>query len=209
LKNIFCYGDSITWGFDPDTWARYEYADRWTSVLQDKLGDEYFVTVNALQGRTTAWEHPFLPLRNGRDHLMMLLESNAPLDLVIVMLGTNDIISMLKLSAEESSSGMLSLIRIIYQSLSGPDGKIPKIMIISPPVIGNLSGFMSLYYNSRKDESKKLADYHKTFSEQFGCSFINSNDFIKVCEPDGLHISRDSQKILGLKVAEEVKKILT
>lgn len=208
MKNIFCYGDSNTWGFDPVTWGRYEYADRWTSVLQDKLGEEYFVTVNALQGRTTAWEHPFLPFRNGKDHLMMLLESNAPLDLVIVMLGTNDIISMLNLSAEESSSGMLSLVRIIYQSLSGPDGKIPKIMIISPPVIGNLSGYMSLYYNSRKDESKKLAEYHKTFSDQFGCSFINSNDFIKVCEPDGLHISRDSQKILGLKVAEEVKIIL-
>lgn len=207
MKNIFCYGDSITWGFDPVTWSRYEYKDRWTSVLQENLGPGFFVTVNALQGRTTTWEHPFLPFRNGKEPLMMLLESNAPVDLVIIMLGTNDIISMLNKCAEESASGMLSLIRIIYQSLSGPDGGIPKVMIISPPVIGNLSGFMSLYYNKRKGESIKLAQYHKTFSEQFGCNFIDSNDFIKVCEPDGLHISRESQNILGMKVAEEVRKI--
>ena len=207
MKNIFCYGDSITWGFDPVTWSRYDYKDRWTSVLQEKLGPGFYITVNALQGRTTAWEHPFLPFRNGREPLMMLLESNAPIDLVIIMLGTNDIISMLNKSAEESASGMLSLIRIIYQSLSGPDGRIPKVMIISPPVIGNLSGFMSLYYNKRKDESKKLAQYHKTFSEQFDCNFIDSNEFIRTCEPDGLHISRESQRILGIKVAEEVRKI--
>ena len=207
MKNIFCYGDSITWGFDPITWSRYNYGDRWTSVLQENLGPGYYITVNALQGRTTTWEHPFLPFRNGREPLMMLLESNAPIDLVIIMLGTNDIISMLNKSAEESASGMLSLVRIIYQSLSGPNGGIPKIMILSPPVIGNLSGFMSLYYSKRKDESKKLAQYHKTFSEQFGCNFIDSNEFIRTCEPDGLHISRESQRILGIKVAEEVRKI--
>ncbi len=207
MKNIFCYGDSITWGFDPATWARYDHHDRWTSVLQDQLGAEYFVTVNALQGRTTCWEHPFLPFRNGMEPLMMLLEANAPVDLIIIMLGTNDIVSMLNKCAEESASGMLSLIRIIYQSLSGPNGGIPKVMIISPPVIGNLSGFMSMYYNSRKDESGKLANYHKTFSEQFGCNFIDSNEFIKTCEPDGLHISRESQKILGTKVAEQVRRI--
>ncbi len=207
MKNIFCYGDSITWGFDPVTWSRYDYKDRWTSVLQENIGPGFDVTVNALQGRTTTWEHPFLPFRNGREPLMMLLESNAPIDLVIIMLGTNDIISMLNKSAEESASGMLSLIRIIYQSLSGPEGGIPKIMIISPPVIGNLSGFMSLYYNSKKDESGKLANYHKTFCKQFGCNFIDSNEFISTCEPDGLHISRESQRILGIKVAEEVTKI--
>jgi len=207
MKNIFCYGDSITWGFDPVTWSRYDYKDRWTSVLQENIGPGFNVTVNALQGRTTTWEHPFLPFRNGREPLMMLLESNAPIDLVIIMLGTNDIISMLNKCAEESASGMLSLIRIIHQSLSGPNGGIPKVMIISPPVIGNLTGFMSLYYNSRKDESGKLANFHKTFSEQFGCNFIDSNEFIKVCEPDGLHISRESQKILGTKVAEQVRRI--
>ena len=207
MKNIFCYGDSITWGFDPVTWSRYDYKDRWTSVLQENLGPGFFVTVNALQGRTTTWEHPFLPFRNGREPLMMLLESNAPIDLVIIMLGTNDIISMLNKSAEESASGMLSLIRIIYQSLSGPKGGIPKVMMISPPVIGKLSGFMSLYYNSRKDESGKLAHFHKMFSEQFGCNFIDSNEYIKTCEPDGLHISREAQKLLGIKVAEEVRNI--
>ena len=147
--------------------------------MQENLGMEFHITVNALQGRTTAWEHPFLPFRNGREPLMMLLESNAPTDLVIIMLGTNDIISMLNKSAEESASGMLALIRIIYQSLSGPDGGIPKIMIISPPVIGNLSGFMSMYYNKRKDESNKLAQYPNSFCLQLGCNKKKTNEHIK------------------------------
>ena len=207
MKNIFCFGDSITWGCNPADWTRYNYEDRWTSVLQNQLGADYYVTVNALSDRTTNYDLPFLPYRNGKDHLMMLLESNAPLDLVIIMLGTNDMISMLNVNAEKSAAGMMALIRIIYQSLSGPNGQIPKVMIICPPAIGKLTKFMSLYYGGKEDESKKLAGFYKTFSEQFGCAFIDSNEFIKVCEPDGLHISRESQKILGMKVAEEVKKI--
>lgn len=207
MKNIFCYGDSVTWGFDPVNWSRYDYEDRWTSVLQKQLGEEYYVTVNALVGRTTNSDLPYIPFRNGKEPLMMLLESNAPIDLVIIMLGINDMVSMINKTAEESAAGLLALIRVIYQSLSGPGGGIPKVMIIAPPVMGKLSGFMSLYYSGKEDESKKLSQHYKTFSEQFGCSFLDSNDFVKVSEPDGLHLSRDSQKLLGMKVAEEVKKI--
>ncbi len=207
MKNIFCYGDSITWGTNPADWTRYDYADRWTSVLQEQLGPEYYVTVNALSGRTTSYDS-YLPYRNGKEPLMMLLESNAPLDLVIIMLGTNDMVKMLNVSAENSAAGMMTLIRIIYQSLSGRNGGIPKVMIITPPAIGKLSGFMSLYYEGKEEESKKLSHYYRIFCERFGCIFFDSNDFVKTSDVDGLHLSRQSQRILGVNVAEEVKKIL-
>jgi len=207
MKTILCYGDSLTYAMDPATWDRYEYDDRWTSVMESQLGSGYKVIVEGLSGRTSNWDLPYLPFRNGKEPLMMLLESHSPLDLVIIMLGTNDLVSMLNKTAEESAAGMMSLIRVIYQSLSGPGGGIPKVMIVCPPAISKLSDFMGLYYDKNVEESKKLPENYKKFAEQFGCSFIDSNQYIKTCIPDGIHISRDSQKILGIKIAESVKKL--
>lgn len=207
MKNILCYGDSITWGFDPITWKRYDFNNRWTGVLQSELGKDYRIIEEALSGRTTSYDHPYLPFRNGKDSLMMILESHTPLDLVIIMLGINDMIEILKLSAEDSAGGLLSLIRIIFQSLSGIDEGIPKVLIIAPPAMGNLSPYMNLFYKEKEEESKKLAKNYKDFAEQFRCEFLDSNQFIKVAEPDGLHLDIESQRILGIKIAEKVRNI--
>ena len=86
-----CFGDSNTWGYDPATRTRHAYEDRWTSVLQSSLGDDYRIVAEGLNGRTATFDDPVEGDRNGRRHLHILLDSHAPLDLVIVMLGTNDL----------------------------------------------------------------------------------------------------------------------
>ncbi len=208
MKNIFCYGDSITYGFDPVTWGRYEYDDRWTSALQKQLGSGYYVTVDALDGRTTCWDLPYLPYRNGSESLPMLLETNSPLDLIIIMLGANDMIKMLDKTAGDAVMGLMSLVIKINQSSCGRNGSPPKIIIICPPVFGKISEFMSISYSGKDDECNKLADLYRIFCNTFGCTFLDSNEFIKTSDPDGVHISKESQRILGMKVAEVTKKIL-
>ena len=92
MWEILCYGDSNTWGYNPSTKERYDRYERWTGILQFTLGDEYHVIEEGLNGRTTVWDEPIEgEYKNGKTYLVSCLESHKPLDLVIIMLGTNDL----------------------------------------------------------------------------------------------------------------------
>ncbi|HKQ31741.1 MAG TPA: GDSL-type esterase/lipase family protein, partial [Thermodesulfobacteriota bacterium] len=98
MKSVLCYGDSITWGFNPADGTRFAFDDRWPGILQSELGPGYRIIEESVPGRTTNWDSPYLPDRNGRKSLPLALESHMPVDLVILMLGTNDLWKALTLS---------------------------------------------------------------------------------------------------------------
>ena len=92
MKTVLCYGDSNTWGYDAATEGRYPYDKRWTTVLARELGSEYLVIPEGLNGRTTVWPDPVEgEYKSGKSTLLAILESHHPLDLVVLMLGTNDL----------------------------------------------------------------------------------------------------------------------
>jgi lysophospholipase L1-like esterase len=91
MKSILCYGDSITWGYNPADGTRFPFSDRWPGILQAELGGSFRVIEEALPGRTTSIDSPYLPDRNGKKSLQLVLESHMPLDLFVLMLGTNDL----------------------------------------------------------------------------------------------------------------------
>ena len=91
MKEILCYGDSNTWGFTPTTGARYPYAVRWPGALGALLGSGCRITENGVNGRTTVFNDPDFPCRNGKTGLGYALCAGKPFDLVILMLGTNDL----------------------------------------------------------------------------------------------------------------------
>src|SRR4030095_16419851 len=95
MKTIMCYGDSNTWGCIPLTGPepprRYGPAQRWPGVLRRELGDGYWIVEEGLNGRTTVWDDPLGPFRSGKELLAPCLMTHEPIDLVVVMLGTNDL----------------------------------------------------------------------------------------------------------------------
>ncbi len=100
MKTILCYGDSNTWGYDPVSEDRYPLAQRWVSVLARELGPEYQVIAEGLNGRTTVWPDPVEgEYKSGKSYLLPCLESHHPIDLVVLMLGTNDLKHRFGLSA--------------------------------------------------------------------------------------------------------------
>lgn len=208
MKQVLVFGDSLTWGFDPSTWTRFEHKYRWTTVLQEELGTDFNIVPEGLSGRTTCWDLPYLPDRNGSKFLPMILESHEPLDLVIIMLGINDLIKMLGKNSDDSAWGLFSLLRIIIMSASGPKGATPEMLVICPPAIGKLSGMMKLSYGGNEEESMKLAEKYKTACDSLNCNFLDSNTFIRADETDGVHISKETSGILGRRVAEKVRDIL-
>ena len=141
IKNILCYGDSNTRGniagtFNPETMLhqRFIYSERWTGILQQRLGDHYHVIEAALNGRTTSFDEVAAarPSRNGLATLPGILDMHYPLDLVILMLGSNDIKSQFNASVDRITDGMRQLIHLVKQSRFGRDFLVPKILILYP-----------------------------------------------------------------------------
>ncbi|HVY55766.1 MAG TPA: GDSL-type esterase/lipase family protein, partial [Thermodesulfobacteriota bacterium] len=120
MKSVLCYGDSITWGFNPADGSRFPFEYRWPGILQKELGDGYRIIEESVPGRTTNWDSPYLPDRNGRKSLPLVLESHMPIDLFILFLGTNDLWKALNLSAADIAASAMSLVWTVQKAMAGP-----------------------------------------------------------------------------------------
>ena len=116
MKTILCYGDSNTYGLKSDLVSRYPRNVRWTGILQEKLGSEYYVIEEGLGGRTTVWDDPVEDYKNGKKYLLPCLDSHKPLDLVIIMLGTNDLKSRFSVTPFDIGASMENLVKIRCRS---------------------------------------------------------------------------------------------
>ena len=142
MTNILCYGDSNTWGYDPIRRSRYNELVRWPMALQRLLGDSYRVVEEGLNGRTTVSEDPVEGDKNRIRFLPTCLDSHSPLDLVIIMLGSNDLKRRFSVDAFDVAQGLRRMIGLIRTHEYLPSAKAPKVCVVSPPRIGHLSGEM-------------------------------------------------------------------
>lgn len=109
--NILCFGDSNTWGYRPDRKGRFDENTRWTGLLQQKLGPEYHIIEEGLCGRTTIFQDELRENRRGLDMVGATVEIHNPIDLMIIMLGTNDCKNHYRASASLISKGLDQVIR--------------------------------------------------------------------------------------------------
>jgi lysophospholipase L1-like esterase len=172
------------------------------------LGDEYRVIEEALQGRTTMIDPPLVDDRSGKAVLPMLLESLAPLDAVIVMLGTNDLQSILHLDAVQVAWGCGGLLRTIQLSRFGPEGSAPRALLVTPPPFGKLRGAMGMAFLGREEESRRLHAAYAPIAALFGAATFNAGDVCQASEVDGLHPEVPGHRALGFALAEEVRRLL-
>lgn len=139
---ILCYGDSNTYGQKPDKPGRYEANVRWTGVLQELLGIGYHIVEEGLGSRTTNLDYHKKPGRNGRSYLAPCLQSHNPIDIVIMMLGTNDLKIEYRRSAEDIASALGGLIDDVRTYGETKTGANPKIILISPIEIDDQAPFL-------------------------------------------------------------------
>jgi lysophospholipase L1-like esterase len=161
MKSILCYGDSITWGYNPSEGTRFPFGGRWPGILQTELGESYRVIEESVPGRTTNLDSPYLPDRNGKKSLTLALESHMPIDLFILMLGTNDLWKALGLSASDIAASCMSLIWTVQKAMAGPGFGVPEILLIAPQPLGPLSPFMKFYFEGRAAVSRGLSKENK------------------------------------------------
>jgi len=209
-KYILCYGDSNTWGCAPEVFTRYEFDVRWPGVMKNILGEGYHVYEDALNGRTTVFDDPIEEGRCGKEGFATALESNAPLDLVIIMLGCND--AKLRFNKEpwDIAWGVDLLIQYVKRANCGRGGKPPKILVATPVHMGTEWGktiLGTVFDMSSTEKIKSLAGPYRFIAERNGCEFIDAGNMAKA-STDCVHLEPEGHRILGEVFAKKAKEIL-
>jgi len=208
LETILCYGDSNTWGSDPETGDRFPEDTRWPGVLRRALGDGYRVVEEGLPGRTTVWEDPIEGAhKNGRAYLRPCLESHRPIDLVTVMLGTNDLKKRFGVSASDIAQGAAGLAEMALRSGCGPDGSAPAVLLVAPPPVGALTDMAEMFEGSEA-KSSMFSGHYRRFAEQCGCGFLDAAEVIVSSDVDGIHLDAGEHRKLGGAVAARIREML-
>lgn len=204
MKSILCYGDSNTWGYNPVDGSRHIFEDRWTTQLQQLLGEGYYVIPEGLNGRTTVWDDPIKECVNGKDYLIPCLESHKPLNRVVIMLGTNDLKVRLNLPAKDIADGLELLIKKILKSDTGVDGA-PDILIIIPPETRKLSNFKESFGECHQ-KSLEIIPYYRDIADRYGVDVLEIGQYVRFSDLDGIHMESDQLEIFARKVYEKIIK---
>jgi lysophospholipase L1-like esterase len=216
MKNILCFGDSNTWGYDPAGTAgapyvvRHPHDVRWTGVLARELGADFRVIEEGQNGRTTVHDDPFTICRKGKDYLPACLESHKPLDLVIMMLGSNDLKLIFNVPAMEIAAGAGVLAKMILGSDAGLKAKAPKLLLICPPAVVDMSRAPDIAekFGDAAQRSRRLPRHYEALAGQLGCAYLNSQEIVETSLIDGIHLEAGEHLKLGKAVAGMVREML-
>ena len=217
-RNILVYGDSITWGWVPTApivpTVRHAEEDRWPTITGTALGTGYNVITEGLSGRTTNVEDPTAPgLMNGADYLDAALMSHEPIDLVVIMLGTNDTKTYLDRSPLEIGLGMGELANLAQEGsgLGWYAYDRPQVMLISPPPLGDaIDPAAAEDFRGSDEKITVLPDVYARIAEAAGAHFFDAASVVEKDEvgTDGIHLLVQGNRDLGEAVAAEIREIL-
>lgn len=205
-RTLVCYGDSNTWGRDPRSTARLPEDSRWPLVVEAELGDAWRVIPEGLNGRTTVWEDPIMEGRNGKTYLEPCLLSHAPIDLVVLMLGTNDLKKRFSVSAFDIGRSIGLLLDKIQRSASGPNDGAPEILLLCPPPTARMTEFAEMFEGAA-EKSRRLAGFYAQHAAERGVRFLDAGAVIQSSDGDGLHFDPDQHRKLGQAVAAIVREM--
>ena len=209
LINILCFGDSNTHGTCPmnhiDDVRRFDLNQRWTGVAQSLLRDQVRIIEEGHPGRTTLYDDPLEGgQRNGQAALKIALESHRPIDILVMMLGTNDLKVRFSVNAREIALSVKMLANQALSSNCGPhNGPVPKVLLIAPPVVLE-RGFAREFLIGAEQKSREFAARFDEIARSLGIDFLDAGAFIQSDPLDGVHFSLEAHRILGKAIAAKL-----
>ena len=207
MKNILFYGDSNTWGFDPSTTLRYPYHIRWTTICAAHLGADYNCIPAGMNGRTTAFDDPVKGARNGMKGLDYELQTHKPLDLLVIMLGTND---LKYTDAEGSAAGMEHLVKLVLTANQRYKLSSPVFPAAGRPILLVSPILLKAHVGERDNdlaEAARLSALYRHIADQNELYFMDAAQYAEPSDIDGVHLSVDGHRRLGAAIAETIKRM--
>lgn len=210
-KHILAFGDSLTWGFQAGTFARHAFEDRWPNVLAAGLNGKARVIEEGQNGRMTVHDDPYVfENRSGAVALPIALSTHQPLDLVIIMLGTNDLKWEGRQRALEARLGMARLVEIVRSYAYKPGCAVPHILLMSPPHLGKTEDEdFAGYFEHAIAESKLLGPQYAKLAGETDCHFFDAASVAKADPTDGVHLDAANTRAIGTGLVPVVKGILS
>ena len=200
MKSILCYGDSNTYGLMPDSPDRYPRDVRWTGILQKKLGEDYYVIEEGLSGRTTLWDDPIEEHKNGKKYLLPCLDSHKPVDLVILMLGTNDLLENPDFTAADVAKRMERFLKRMMEE-AGLASRKMRLRLVAPPAM------QEGQWVDRPElltESRNLGKEYKRTAARLGIAFTDASEWEIPTIYDGVHFTEEGHRIFAENMRKEL-----
>lgn len=212
MKHIICYGDSNTHGYCAETGGRYDETKRYTRLLEKQLGDDYLIIEEGLNGRTTCFQDPVREGLSGLDYLTPCLMSHEPVDLLVIMLGTNDTKERFG-----SSPGCiaLGLKRLIAKALATTDcwrdGKA-KILVVTPKNIDRCyeqTVVVNTMGRGCAEKSEGLAAAYAEIADLMGCAYLDANTVVtEQNHIDFMHLTEEGHRELADALARLIPTLI-
>jgi lysophospholipase L1-like esterase len=217
MKTVLCFGDSNTWGYDPVLAVRMAHTVRWPMVLRKLLNQgcppeecAYWVVEEGQCGRTSTREDPVEGNRNGLRHLIPILESHKPIDIVVILLGTNDLKQRFRPSPFDIAYGVQRVVIAAQNSGTGPDNGAPKVLMVCPPPTVDSPGFRLKFgdmFGDCAEISRRLPPYFKQAAEECGAAWFDAGSVIRSSPADGIHFEQEEHKKLAEALADIIRKM--
>ena len=193
---VLCYGDSNTYGSVPGGGDRFPRDVRWPGVLAARLGGGWHVVEEGLGGRTTVFDDPILPDRNGKTYLLPCLLSHQPLDLVVVFLGTNDLKARFSASAADIAGGVAVLTEIAL-------AVAPKVLVLGLPRLGPLDERADELAGAH-EKAERMRPYLREYTGELGVELLELHELVSYTDEDGFHLDAAGHRTIGEAVAHRV-----
>lgn len=203
MKTILCFGDSNTYGYRPDTKERYPRSQRWTGILSEYFREsDTEIVEEGLVGRTTVFEDVSRPGRKGIDYLYPILETHAPVDQLVLMLGTNDCKKCYGISPQVIGDGIE---RLIQEARRFDDSM--KILLVSPIHLGDdvwKDEYDPEFSIGSVEVSKGLKDVYSKIADKYNIQFLAASDTASPSSKDQEHLDESGH----IKLANAIYEIL-
>ncbi|HEY1041405.1 MAG TPA: GDSL-type esterase/lipase family protein [Candidatus Paceibacterota bacterium] len=211
-KQILIYGDSLVYGKKPSVPERFDSATRFTGIIQELLGNNFNIIEEGLRARMLVGENVFFPERNGLEQFGPIFGSHVPLDLVVIMLGTNDGNSGQHRTAEEYASTLGSYLEKISTwctNLGIPT--TPKVLLVAPPhmqasEIAQDTALTKIFGEAAEQKSKELAPIYEQFARENNIAFFDASTVCKSASGEGVHLDIENNKLLGEALARKIQE---
>lgn len=207
-KRVLCFGDSNTWGYDAVTGGRYDEDTRWTALLQKSLGSDYTVIEEGHNGRTTVWDDPIENRLAGLTYLWPCMDSQSPIDLIVIMLGTNDTKCYFGTQAKSIADGAGRLVETAQKSKFGRCDQPPKVLLVAPIRVRDAECFEAIFGTQAEKKSEQFSVQFKRVADEFNCEFMDASEFADPSPVDGIHLDEKGHAAFAIALEKKIREII-
>jgi lysophospholipase L1-like esterase len=211
-KRILCYGDSLTYGSKhaacSATSSRFPINQRWTGILQSILGNDYEIIEEGLSGRTTDMDDKDSSDRNGLKYFRPCLTSHFPIDLLVLLLGTNDLKDRFHKTPTQIANSLISYIKFVKEISSQKRVALPQILLLTPPLIIQKYLPQDWDFKDGEEKSKQLSAEYQEVATETATNFFDLSTLVTPSPKHSGHLSEKDNQVIAEKLSEIIKSKL-